>query len=292
MIKTLIFILNHPCVKENRINAFFRYFFWQLNRFFGINSKVFQFTSKTKLYAIRGIASSTGNYYCGLMEFNDMAFLLHSLDNNSLFIDVGANIGSYSVLASGEIGAKSICFEPVNNTHKMLLDNLKLNFIEDLVETYKIGIGEKEQMIRITNDRDSTNHIINQNDIGEEINIKPLDFLITKIKKPTLIKIDVEGYELNVLNGADKILNNKNVYGIIIEINGLSKRYNVEENLIHKKLVNYKFFPIKYHPLERMAVKVKSFNKLNTIYIRDLELINKKVKNSLKYKIGNFNFSI
>jgi len=47
------------------------------------------------------------------MNVNDMGFLLHFLRKDDLFLDVGANIGSYTVLAGGAVGAKSISFEPV-----------------------------------------------------------------------------------------------------------------------------------------------------------------------------------
>ena len=92
MINTLIFIFNHPCNKNNRIRSILRYFIWQFSRLIGINQKIIQFTSKTRLIVNRGIASSTGNYYCGLIEFIDMSFLLHVLNKNDLFIDVGSNI--------------------------------------------------------------------------------------------------------------------------------------------------------------------------------------------------------
>jgi hypothetical protein len=42
----------------------------------------------------------SGNIYAGLHEFGDMAFVLHFLRAGDLFADVGANIGSYTVLAS------------------------------------------------------------------------------------------------------------------------------------------------------------------------------------------------
>ena len=47
------------------------------------------------------MTGATGNIYCGLYEFLDMAFLLHFLRNGDLFGDIGSNIGSYTVLATG-----------------------------------------------------------------------------------------------------------------------------------------------------------------------------------------------
>lgn len=44
---------------------------------------------------------ATGNVYVGLHEFESMGFVLHVLRSSSAFIDVGANVGAYTVLAAG-----------------------------------------------------------------------------------------------------------------------------------------------------------------------------------------------
>ena len=63
----------------------------------------------------------TGNIYCGLAEFADMAFVLHVLRAGDLFVDIGANAGAYTLLASSVAGAKTTCFEPVPATYARLL---------------------------------------------------------------------------------------------------------------------------------------------------------------------------
>lgn len=57
------------------------------------------------------MTGATGNIYVGLHEFEDMAFLLHVLRRTDLFVDVGANIGSYTILAGGAAGAKLLLNE-------------------------------------------------------------------------------------------------------------------------------------------------------------------------------------
>ena len=63
----------------------------------------------------------TGNIYCGLVEFADMAFVLHVLRAGDLFVDIGANAGAYTLLASSVAGAKTTCFEPAPATYARLL---------------------------------------------------------------------------------------------------------------------------------------------------------------------------
>jgi len=57
------------------------------------------FVGGSVLLAIRGMTGASGNWYCGLAEFEDMALVLHALRPGELFVDIGANVGAYSVLA-------------------------------------------------------------------------------------------------------------------------------------------------------------------------------------------------
>ena len=68
----------------------------------------------------KGDTGLSGNYYVGLHEFRDMAFASHLLRKGDLFVDIGANLGSYSLIASGVCGARSIAFEPVPCTYDRL----------------------------------------------------------------------------------------------------------------------------------------------------------------------------
>jgi len=68
-----------------------------------------------------------------------VGFLLHFLKDDDVFVDVGFNIGSYTFLTSGEIGAKSISIAPVLISFSHLKDNIALKNTGDLVETHNIG---------------------------------------------------------------------------------------------------------------------------------------------------------
>lgn len=58
----------------------------------------FDWIEGARLMVRNGMTGATGNIYCGLHEFTDMSFVLHLLRPDDLFVDVGANIGSYTVL--------------------------------------------------------------------------------------------------------------------------------------------------------------------------------------------------
>ena len=80
------------------------------------------YVGDTRLFVTRGMTGATGNWYCGLHEVDEMGFVLHALRPGDLFVDVGANIGSYTVLAAGAVGADAIAVEPVPTTFTAFLE--------------------------------------------------------------------------------------------------------------------------------------------------------------------------
>ena len=106
-IKTIFYILRHPFNRRRRLRALMQFVKWQINTLLNPYPIVFPFTENTKLLISKGMTGATGNYYCGLHEFEDMGFLLHFLRPGDLFVDIGANVGSYTILASAEVGARS-----------------------------------------------------------------------------------------------------------------------------------------------------------------------------------------
>ena len=60
-----------------------------------------------------------------------MLFLLHVLRKDEL-VDVGSNLGSYTILASSVVGSYSYSFEPIPTTFNRLLDNIKINHLQSI----------------------------------------------------------------------------------------------------------------------------------------------------------------
>lgn len=102
--RSLRFVWRHPLNAKARLAAVSRVARWQIASRLMAGPIAFPFVNESKLFAVRGMTGATGNYYCGLHELNDMAFVLHLLREDDHFLDVGANIGSYSVLAAAAGG--------------------------------------------------------------------------------------------------------------------------------------------------------------------------------------------
>jgi len=144
------------------------------------------------------------------------------LSSYNLFIDVGANIGTYSIIAAKK-GVKCIAFEPIIANYNSLKKNIQLNHLEELVETVMIGLAEKAANAKFNYDPlkpgASSIHPIKRTSEILNIELKVFDDLnyVSNATDKILIKIDVEGMELNVLAGMEKLLGIKKDICLIIE---------------------------------------------------------------------------
>lgn len=101
MLNTLKFIWSHPLNAYGRWAALGRFARWQAASRLLAGPIALPFVEETRLFASKGMTGATGNWYCGLHEYAEMAFVLHFLRDSDLFVDVGANVGSYTVLVGG-----------------------------------------------------------------------------------------------------------------------------------------------------------------------------------------------
>lgn len=289
--QTLKFITNHPINKRRKIEALYDFLKFQLGIRILDKEAIHHWIEDINFIVKNGENSLTGNLYNGLFEFIEMAYLLHLTTENDMLIDVGANVGSYLLLACGVKGAKGYGFEPIPSTFNRLKKNMLLNDLLCRVKIFNQGIGDSPGTLLFSSDLNCTNHILFEKEIVKnaiKIPVKKLDDIMG-IEKPTILKIDVEGYELPVLRGAQKILANESLYTIIIEMNGQGNRYGFNEDDIVKLLSSYDFYPYSYDPYKREIVKLISKNTYceNTIFIRNEILVKDKVKNSKRYNIKN-----
>src|ERR1700748_1021902 len=140
--RTLGFIFDHPLGKKHPLRALTRFIWWQCQTFF-YPSKFFtkSFVKPVNFYVKKGLYGLTTNVYTGLHEFYDMSFLLHFLRENDVFFDVGANAGSYTLLASGICKAKSVAMEPVKSIFNVFYKNVHLNGLQARVSLINAGAG-------------------------------------------------------------------------------------------------------------------------------------------------------
>lgn len=291
--KILRFILNHPVASKNKFRGVYNFFSWQFKMRLRNEPQIFEWIGGAKLYIKRGMTGATGNIYTGLHEFEDMAFLLHYLKEGDMFFDVGANIGSYSILASSCKKAFVNTFEPVPSTFQYLERNVHLNKVEDLVRTFNVGVSDVAGKILFTNGLDTINHAVLQIEEGTadciEVEVVPLDSFYPQ-SQPNLMKIDVEGFEFQALNGALKLLGAETLDGIIIELNGTGKRYGHSDETVHKLLGKNGYQPYSYDPFNRKITKRnKPKENENTLYLKETNIlrIKERISKAAPFEVLN-----
>ncbi|MEQ8262157.1 FkbM family methyltransferase [Pseudohaliea sp.] len=290
ILKTLCFITSHPLNEGREIAALCRFAKWQLSSRMAPGAVVVDWISGTKLLVRNGETGLTGNIYTGLHEFIDMAYVLHLLRKADVFADVGANAGSYSILACGAVGARGFAFEPVPATHARLVENLRLNCIEECVDHPQIGIGKESGIIRFTTDGDTVNHVLAEGEVtvdAVDVEVLTLDEALGA-SEPMLLKIDVEGFEMPVLMGASRVLNSSALNSVIIELNGSGSRYGFDESLILELMFDYGFRSYAYDPFTRSLDDLagESSDSGNTLFIRDLQLAKARVQSARGFRVN------
>lgn len=236
------------------------------------------FVDNSKLILKPGMYGASGNYYRGLSDFSEMLFLLHFLRKDDLFVDIGANVGVYTVLASANCLAESISCEPVKESREDLIKNLELNQISSLVEVRPVGVSDKAGEAFFTSEEGPKNHIVDSG--GAAIKVETLDQIV-KDRTPILLKIDTEGHDYQVLLGADKLLRNPSLEVVFVEL--------WRQRKVHELLLSYGFKGVVYDPVNREISDYDGFKRNNGIYLRRPDFVSSRLKAAKKFSIIGLN---
>jgi len=148
-----------------------------------------------------------GRHFFGTYEQEQTQLLRRSFSAESVFFDVGANHGYYSLLASrlSRGAARVLAFEPSPDCLKFLRQHIHANRLGQ-VEIIDAAVGAKRGTAWFEDGSGSgTGHLATQG--TRQVNVVSIDDIVAERKlAPTHIKIDVEGAEVQVLAGAAKTL--------------------------------------------------------------------------------------
>jgi FkbM family methyltransferase len=285
MFALIKFIWNHPLNQSNRIAALGRFLKWQIGSWVLKKPVIHKFTEKSVLVVEKGMTGATQNIYCGLHDYWEMLFLLHFLRPEDQFLDVGSNVGAYSVLAGAHCESYVKAVEALPKTFEKLKRNVSINEISK-IELYNLALGSKKGTINFTTEHDTTNHITTDFGAGTTtVPMTTLDDLVFAADKYKLLKIDVEGYEIEVLAGAERLLADEKLIGILIEINGSGERFGYSDDHIHNQLLEKGFSPYIYEPVRRRLLLQDSYGTHNTLYLNNKDLVEKRVSTAQKIKV-------
>ena len=287
LFRLLRFIASHPLNRDAPAKAVGRFVRWQLASRLISAPVALPFVDDTRLLVPRGMTGATGNWYSGLHEPDDMAFVLHALRPEDLFVDIGANVGSYTVLAAGAVGASAIGVEPLPATYARLQANVRLNGIEERVETVCAGVSDAPGEIRFTSGLDTMNRVLlpGENLPSVTVPVTTLDLLCAP-RLPAVIKIDVEGHEIPVLAGGTTVLGAPEVQAVLMETNGSGERYGSSDDAIIARMREHGFTPCRYDWKSR-TIEAAERGGQNTIFIRDIEAVQARCRAAPTRKLVN-----
>lgn len=292
VLNTLKFVFTHPLNRGHRGGALLRWLRWQLgSRLLAARGAavLLPFVNEVRLLVRPGMTGATGNIYCGLQEFEDMALVLHALRPGDLFVDIGANVGTYSMLGSAA-GARVLAIEPIRSTFSWLTRNIAVNGLGERALALNLGLGSADGQLRFTGGLDSLNHVLSESEEAVdvlEVNVRPLDSVLDG-QSPTVMKIDVEGFESEVLAGASHALSDPELLAVVMELNGSGDRYGFDEDALHHEMLERGFGTWRYSPLERLLHPLHGARsgKGNTLYVRDLDRLTERVRSAPRFRLG------
>ena len=197
---------------------------------------------KFRLYPHNNTIESKMFVSSRLREGKELDVISGYIKNGGTFLDIGSNIGYYSMMAAKLGATKIIAVEPNPIVLDRLKANIKFNKFEKLIKTFQIGIGEKLSTLelRLSQSDMGSSSIVNTKLISDNIKIKviPLEKLLKKedITKVDVLKIDIEGFEDRALFPYFKNLNKKFYPRLVIMED--SSQTDWEENILEWLLAN------------------------------------------------------
>ncbi len=184
--------------------------------------------------ALRG--KGYNNYSSNLQKSGELKIIkkLESLGLDVIF-DVGANSGMYTLAFLDTTNAKVFAFEPMKKSFDLLVENTKKYDDRILAFNYALGDSERESLIYFNSESDqlaslskevhAIPYVGKNNSNSVEVKVRTLDKVFDELRKLHLlnsidvIKIDTEGFEYEVLQGANLLLITHPPKAIILEFN-------------------------------------------------------------------------
>ncbi len=232
-------IIKYPIVLSNRFlktNLKYPYIF---NKDYVINNSDGKFLIQAK---------SWNDYIISTYQETDFRSFFLNIQEWKIFLDIGSHIGKWSILLGNKKNIDAYCFEPNPTTYKYLQGNIQLNHLENKITSLNYWVAEKSgEMEFYIHPQSAMSSLVKHREdrstrSEDTIHVKIID-IDTFIKENNiniqdidLIKIDVEGYESNVIDGMKNLLKNcSKDLKIICEIT------SQEKETIKNKICSYWF---------------------------------------------------
>jgi FkbM family methyltransferase len=210
-------VWNHPANADQRAAALLRLVCYQVRARVLRRRTIARLGDRSRLWVDLHRTAAAMVVYANPPDLAEMRAWRRHLRPGELYIDVGANVGTYAIWAA-ELGAEVIALEPAPDTFALLQENIALNGYS--VRAVPAAAGATCGTARFTAGRDACNRL---DPAGSALTrLVTLDSLIGD-RHVAGIKIDVEGFEIEVLRGGARALAEHRIGLIQLEWNAMSQ---------------------------------------------------------------------
>lgn len=234
-------IFKHSYNKQNKFKAISRYFQYLRYKTSNNKQRILDVWDNRKIIWYNDSVQSVWLMFNYIIDWEEFNLIQNTFKCNTVFIDVGANIGYYSIWASKfNPDGKIYSFEPSEINFRHLNENISCNNLFSQIIPIQKAVAATSGHISMTANLDTLNHIVKNEPDEENRNIIKVSSISLddfaekeKILFIDYLKIDVEGFELDVLMGSEKLLIGKKIGIIQMEINNalLHSGYTVDAML-------------------------------------------------------------
>jgi FkbM family methyltransferase len=194
----------------------------------------------------------------GGFEAAEILFVKKYLQPGMTVLDIGAHHGLYTLLASKRVGAngKVVAFEPSPRERKQLRRNVLLNFSFNVhIEPLALGKESSDADLHLVEGgEDGCNSlrppVVSSSTRPVRVKVAPLDEFLQGARIPVVdfVKLDVEGAELDVLKGAEKLLHGGARPVFLVEVYDIRTRpwgYDAREIVQFLSRAGFRWFQLK-----------------------------------------------
>lgn len=246
-------VWHHPANRGHRPRAVARAVGYQLRARVLGRSTVARLGERGRIVVRLHDTGSSQVVYGSPPNFDEMTMWQRLLGPGDLFLDVGANIGVYSLWAA-DLGAEVWSFEPLEEARTQLLENAALSGLD--LTVFDVALGAEPGEVRFTTDLGTSNRLASDtgSDASAVVRIRTLDECLGD-RRVRGAKIDVEGMERLVLEGAAGALAEARIDVMQLEWNHVSRQVLDEDRAPLRDLLRSHGYRL-FRPVEARLVPV------------------------------------
>jgi FkbM family methyltransferase len=235
-------IWNHPANRGQRLSGILRFLSWQFTKHVLKRPRVISFHAKLLKCYPDSTSTSAALYFAGYADYREMKFLQAYLREGDNVLDIGANVGVYTLLACAYIGTTGSvdAFEPVERVAARIEEQAVLNGLKN-VRVHRLAVSDEDgkrafgfsgedAMAHLQRSGEDTSH-------AAEVQTIKLDSFAPYVRY-SVGKMDIEGAEPLAFAGATSRLAECNPPVWLIELAGLSNAYGRTTDQVMQQLAD------------------------------------------------------